>query len=137
MYANVTNMNDKRRHEIIEECGGTIRDGWSDSKGYDIKYYEGLTAAGLDTLIKERFADNNECQNCCPCIKEINKFLHEHPNFTAHGYIVTPRRPDYRVSIEGVEGKDCNAKDIEDFIDLFGDADDLTVEGGVCYCWFD
>ena len=137
MFDNVTNKDDARRHEIIESCGGIIMDGWSDSKGYDIKYYEGLTAAGLDTLIKEGFADEDEQQNSCPCIRAIYKFIHEHPHFTAHGYIVTPRRADYRVSIEGVTGEECNAEDIHDFVEMFRRADDFIIEGGHCHCWFD
>ena len=137
MFNNVTNKDDARRQAIIKECGGTIKDGWSNRDGYDILYYDGLTAAGLDTLIKEGFADEDEQQNSCPCIRDINKFIHEHPNFTAHGYIITPRRADYRVSIEGVDGRECNSTDVEDFTQMFRGADDFTIFGCHCYCWFD
>lgn len=136
MFANVTNKDDVRRREIIQEKGIIDYRYFNDGK-YDILRYERLTGDALDTLIKEGFADEDEQQNACPCIREINKFIHEHPNFTAHGYIVTPERPDYRVSIEGVWGEDCDERDKEDFIRIFRRADDFTINGGVCYCWFD
>lgn len=138
MFDNVTNKDDARRQEIITEHGGNIMTKYVSEDGrYDILPYDNLTGDALDTLIKEGFADEDEQQNSCPCIREINAFLHAHPNFTAHGYIVTPERSDYRVSIEGVSGTECCLEDTEDFIRLFRRADDFTINGDECYCWFD
>ena len=108
---------------------------------YDILHIVNLTCEGLEELLNRKFAEPEERQNECPSIDTIYDFLQSHPNFTAHGYIVTPKRDDYRVSLEGVEGSGCTSQDVADFARLFHWADDFIVEpdesGQHCYCWFD
>lgn len=139
MFDNVTNKDDKRRMEIFETYGATIDKKWYlNDNEYDILKYYGLTAEALDTLIEEHFADENERQNSAPTIGTIRKFLHAHPSFTAHGYIVTPNREDYRVSIEGVESDKSTPEEIKAFTKIFHRADDFVIGGdGSCYCWYD
>lgn len=106
-------------------------------KDYDIFWFDGLDAIGLQRLVDLRFADVEEYQNSSPTIGEILEFLKKNPSFTAHGYAVTPLRDDYRISIEGVEGKTDNRDEIDNFIKLFRHADDFRFESGYAYAWFD
>lgn len=137
MFDNVTNKDDARRQQIITENGGVFGNGIETDRGYDLKYYSGLNVEGLELLLKEGFADPEERQNCAPSIQDIYEFMQQCPGFTAHGYIVTPDRNDYRVSIEGVECGDYSMSDLKLFASLFHDADDFTVEDGYLYCWYD
>lgn len=138
MFENITNRNDTERMNIIEENGGTIDKRHIGKDGqYDILRYEGLNVEGLRLLLEKGFADPEERQNCAPPIQDIYDFMCQHPGFTAHGYIVTPNRADYRVSIEGVECCDYDSSDAEAFSALFHDADDFVVEDGNLYCWYD
>ena len=105
--------------------------------GGGVEYFNGLTAATLRKLIDEKFADPEECQNSSPSIQEFLDFMEEHPGFTAHGYAVTLKREDYRVSIEGIEGKGIKREDVDEFIQAHRFADDFSFENGRCYCWYD
>jgi hypothetical protein len=105
--------------------------------GGGIEHFEGLPAPVLRKLIEEQFANPEDCQNCSPTIQEFLDFMEEHPGFTAHGYAVELRRSDYRISIEGLRGKNIKREDADDFVQAFRFADDFEFEAGNCYCWYD
>lgn len=103
-----------------------------------IRHYSGLGSDNLELLLKLGFADKKEKQNDAPSIGEVARFLSKHPNFTAHGYSVSPERDDHRVSVEGIEcGKGYTLSDIQDFFSLLKHAPDtLRVNEDELYCWF-
>ena len=106
------------------ECGGTWR-------------FEGCTAETLETLIQLGFADPEEYQNSSPTIADFLVFLKAHPSFTAHGYVVSADREDYRTSVEGVEGHSDDDMEREDFIETFRHADEFQFGRGYQYAWYD
>ena len=72
-------------------------------------------------------------------IEEILQFLTKYANYTAHGYVVTINRKDYRTTLEGIE-KNAGFDSIQektDFYKLFSDADELIVQDNYIYCWYD
>ena len=126
------NKDDNRRQEIMglevdwdkQPCGGTAG-------------YQDLDVEQLMTLIEEKFAEPEEAQNEAPTIQEIYDFMSLHTDFVAHGYIVSPNRSDYRVSIEGVRlDRKPTQEELQDFTTLFRHADEFDI-GDTCYCWFD
>jgi hypothetical protein len=125
------NYDDKRRCEIIgmsyppEYLGGC-------------KSFEGLTLSQLNLLLDENFIDPEECQNYSPNTMEFKAFLDAYPEATLHGYIISPERGDYRVTIEGLEYRgDVSKELLSDFIDTFRMADDFIHDEDYLYCWFD
>lgn len=103
-----------------------------------IRRFDHLNAEDLNKLLDLGLADPDEQQNEAPTTKEIAKFLNDHQNFWAHGYVVSPERDDYRVSLEGVEcGSDYDLSDVQDFFSLFKYPDEVSVEETGMYCWFD
>ena len=147
IFPAITNLDDERRQAIIRENGGEIRCGWrgqQNDKGvfvdYDILPFRGLTAKGMATLISEGFADSEDAQNCAPTYKEIMDFIEVHPDFTAHGYIVTPERDDYRVTVEGVAGYTDDCGEERAFAKMFRRADEYECNehgDGYCRAWYD
>lgn len=88
-------------------------------------------------LINCGFMDPEEAQNCSPYVEDLVDFLEEHNNFYAFGYVISPERQDYRVSLEGI-ASDEPFKDLEDakeFIDLCRSADEFSVN--LPYAWWD
>ena len=125
------NYDDKRRCEII-------------GLSYPPKYlggcqsFERLTLDKLQLLLNEGFIDPEECQNCSPSTMEFKEFLDAYPEATVHGYIVSPTRGDYRVTIEGMEYHGEVSKPmLADFVEMFRYADDLEYSSEYLYCWFD
>ncbi len=102
-----------------------------------IYHFKEMNVDTLKALLDEHFADPEEQQNDAPCIKDIYDFMVDHPGFTAYGYVVSPERHDYRVSIEGVDGTyaEKDMETIKDFTDLFRYADEFDIEN--LYCWYD
>ena len=147
IFPAITNLDDERRQAIIRECGGVIEGGWCgqlNDKGvfvdYDVVDFHGLTAKGMATLISEGFADPEDAQNSAPTFKEIMDFVEVHPDFTAHGYIVTPERDDYRVTVEGVEGWTDDCEEERAFAKMFRCADEYECDergDGYCRAWYD
>jgi len=104
----------------------------------DIIRFEGLTLEKLDRLLDQKFADPEETQNDSPSTKEIYDFMKEHPGFTAHGYVVSRKRNDYGISLEGVEYRgNYNKKVLLKFLDLFAYADELTTKDKYLRAWYD
>lgn len=103
-----------------------------------VRHFSNLSSIDLHKLIELRVVDSMEYQNNSPTIAEIDKFLSSHNNFTAHGYAVSPKRDDYRVSLEGVQcGDEYTVDDLRDFINVFTCPDELEVSEEGIYCWYD
>lgn len=125
------NYDDKRRCEII---------GLSYPPKYlgGCEHFERLPLDDLNLLLDEGFIDPEECQNCSPTTMEFKEFMEMYPGVTLHGYIVSPERSDYRVTIEGFEYHGNVSKEmLKMFIDKFRFADDFTCDDDYLYCWFD
>lgn len=111
----------------------------ADYRSGGVRRFECLSAKGMEQLIALGYADPDERQNDAPSIQQIFEFCKKHPEFTMHGYAVECKRPDCRISIEGVEGmSSLYSQDAErDFLKLFKDADELIFDEDQAYCWFD
>ena len=125
------NYDDKRRCEII-------------GMEYPPKYFggcesfKGLTLEALNLLLDEGFIDPEEYQNCSPTVEQFKEFMEIYPEVTLHGYIVSPERHDYRVSVEGLEYcGDVSKEMLEMFVDRYRFADDFICDDEYLYCWFD
>jgi len=129
------NKNHLRRDQIIfgdktpEYLGG-------------VASFTGLTVKKLGELLRRNFADPEDCQNDSPSIKEFYEFAkkYSHLSIGFHGYVVSPERDDYRVSIEGLEYMGHLTTELAvDFTNLCRDADDFSVDTqqGFLYCWYD
>ena len=125
------NYDDKRRCEIVGiDCLEQYLGG--------IKRFVGLKLPQLNLLLEENFIDPEECYNLSPDTMEFKAFLEVYPEAKLHGYLVSPERNDYRVTIEGVEyDGDVSKEMLMDFVDAFRYADEFTCEDDYLYCWFD
>ncbi|MGS2614221.1 hypothetical protein ACVCAH_06775 [Micromonospora sp. LZ34] len=94
-----------------------------------------LDAADLAALIEARFADPYERQNAAPTVWQIFRFLCEHPQVRAAGYVVSPDRPDYRTSLESIYAPRIDA-DLRAAAERFCvDAEAVTLDGGLECFW--
>jgi hypothetical protein len=101
--------------------------------GGGIKHFAGLTHQRCQSLINHNHTDPEDRQNDAPSFAQITDFLQRNPSFTAHGYVVSPEREDYRVTLEGVESDDDS--DIDEFCRMFHDADEFEVS--LPRAWYD
>jgi len=128
------NMNDKLRQKIIGikatyPLGGTQNFKW-------------LSLEKLNKLIKNNFVNLEERQNPeAPTIREFWELLKKYPNepVILHGYIVSPKRDDYRISIEGLGGVSNNEDFLNDLNKLLEKYPycEKTIETDYQYCWYD
>jgi hypothetical protein len=131
----VYNMDQDRRDSLIP----FKNDRWNAGYLGGIRRYEGLDVEVLGQLINEGFVDLEERQNNAPTIRRFYNFMKRYPEFKAHGYVVDKEREDYRLSVEGVEGKALSDDAIKAFRNISRGADDRSVEAitGACYNWWD
>ena len=101
------------------------------------KNFKELSLETLKELVALGFADPEETQNYSPTITEFIEFMENHPGYYAHGYTVTDKRPDYRVTIEGIaKDEPCADQDeLEAFVLFARHADDFDMNPP--YCWWD
>ena len=90
---------DAERHELL---------GLDPTHNSDIMRFEGITLETLKELVEKGFADADAQQNDAPTIGEFIEWMEQqlqigNDTITAHGYIVTNKRSDRRISIEGLE----------------------------------
>lgn len=85
----------KRRDEILG-----IRVDWDKSSG--VERFGPLTLQELQMLAYHDFLDVEDYQNSGPSIKRIMEEMANYEDIQAYGYAVSPRRPDYRVTIDEV-----------------------------------
>lgn len=103
-----------------------------------IRHYKELTYEQLEELDDKCFLDPEECQNYSPSIAEFMDFMKDHREFTAHGYVVSDTRDDYRVSIEGLfKFGNITYEETIEFVDMFRCADEFTCTKEELYCWYD
>ena len=108
---------------------------WSEG---GIEHFEGLTLAQLNELEHNEHLDIRNAQNSAPDIGTFMQFMNSHKGFTAHGYVVSPHRDDYRVSVEGIEMKgDYDKKTLAAFSLLCNTADHFEIEETHLYSWWD
>ncbi len=100
-----------------------------------IRRFENLGIERLEYLFKNRFIDPEDCQNLAPSAQEFLDFMRKYPFWEAHGYVVEAKRPDYRISIEGIarETVPDDPEELRAYLRLCGDADDFQPN----YCWYD
>ena len=92
----------------------------------------------LINLLHNQYIATEETQNDSPTVEEFYNFLKKYPEVTFHGYAVSNKRDDYRVSIEGLEyAGDCSRELIVDFVKLCKSADELDVETDYLRSWWD
>ena len=124
----------------IETRDKLIFGGYEPGKyGGGIRRFSGLDAGKLGLLFQQGFIDPGDRQNAAPTAAEMFAFLCRHPGYTAHGYAVEAKRPDHRVSLEGVakdHGYDSD-EELKDFVDLFRSADGFEAGRSSMFCWFD
>ena len=117
------NTDDRLRHEIM----GIEMDY---SGGY--RSFDKLTLETLNKLIENGFVNLLDSQNNAPNIRDfasfMEKFLAE--DVTAHGYLISPERTDYRITIVGLEASSSNKDFINDFAVQFRKADELDCRDG-------
>lgn len=102
-----------------------------------IRYFDSMTLATIQDLFAKGFINADDKQNDAPNAGEIKAFIERYPEYTAHGYAVSPTRWDYRVTFEGVT-KDAPADSVEelkDFTELFKDAEEINT--AIMDCWYD
>lgn len=129
----------------IEEAN--IRDNIIFGEDFDEKKYLGgvrkfdcLDGRKLGELIDEGFIEPKEGHNLSPWAEDYWDFINTHPDsrWYLNGYAVSPERDDCRVSITGIETHDIYDKyTLMDFVHYFRLADDIDIDAGHLYCWFD
>ena len=92
----------------------------------------------LKKLLEEKFINPNGRQNRSPSTQEFLSFIEKYPVITAHGYVVSPYRDDYRVTVEGlfVDWADVTPEIRDAFLHFCENADRLDTDGDL-YSWWD
>jgi hypothetical protein len=104
-----------------------------------VKRFENLDRENLQRLVDHGFVDPNQQFNGCPSAQYFLDFMGRWPMVMAHGYAVSPRRPDYRVDVEGLEFRGPISDALRAaFVLAFRDADDLDADSkDRLFCWYD
>lgn len=127
------NRDTKRRDEII--FGDYKPEAY---KLGGIRRFENLTLEQFKLLYDEKFIDPEDCQNSAPSAEDFINFMQENPQFTAHGYAVSPERNDYRVTIEGLDLDGETSEETKfNFVHFARHADEFTYEQHRLRCWWD
>ena len=116
---------------------------WSKSSGGIQSFKIGLDK--LEALFVKKFINPKDRQNASPTNKQFFEFMKKHDKYPliAHGYAVSPRRNDYRVSIEGLlmPERYVDEKIKRIFLTwthVTGEhKPDSYHDGGDLYCWWD
>ena len=95
-----------------------------------------VDAGVVEALLENGFLDPRMAQNLGASAWEIFQFMCDHPTSFAMGYVVSPDREDYRVTLDSIFAiGDVDANRLRE---LCKDADETDVrpgEGGGC--WLD
>src|SRR5580700_11123712 len=105
---------------------------------HGVRYFDKLPLKQLEELIKSDFVEM-EAWNSCPGVADaFLPFMKRHPAFTAHGYAVSFKRQDTRITIEGLEKTEpLTNSEIIDFANSFTNADEVHFTKTYAYCWYD
>jgi hypothetical protein len=102
------------------------------------RHFEELDLKQLKELAENQFIDLEDAQNCSPTAGDFLEFMEKYPKVTAHGYVVSHKRNDYRVSLEGLSYKGRVNKELnKDFVYLCRHADEFVLEDNTLYSWWD
>ena len=93
-----------------------------------IRYFRGVPLNVLQQMIDLRCVELGPWNECGGVAALFLPFLKAHPACTAHGYAVSPERPDCRVTIEGIEkvGR-LTTEEVIDLANSFRGADELEI----------
>lgn len=105
-----------------------------------IRRFEGMPYSTLSKLIDGDYVDLNDAQNYGPSISELYEFASSDPSaYTFDGYVVSPQRSDYRVSIDSINRVTsfAQAEDVVDFAEFIKYADEFTINQNGGAAWWD
>jgi len=127
----VLNDDDKLRQKIMnitaEYCGGVF-------------HFKKMIFYTLNELYQNNFLDMSDRQNESPSMQEYFDLFSKYPDepISFDGYIVSPDRDDYRVTIDTIKGASNNMGFIRDLFQLCKDYDGIKrIRKGVQYVWYD
>ena len=105
----------------------------------DCMRFTSLPLDKLELLVEKNFIDLEDCQNSSPSVREFLDFMRKYPGVCAHGYTISHKRSDYRVSLEGLiyDGIVSDNQMLKDFVNLCHKADDFSVGDHILYSWWD
>lgn len=117
-------------------------------RDYDPKFYQrggiarykDVPLSAIKVLAEKGYLNPDAMMDRGATIQDFIDFVEKHnpEEWTFHGYVVSSDREDSRVSIEGIESKGKLSKEDQiDFLLEFRLADELDIEKGVAYCWYD
>ena len=114
---------------------------WDDYMGGARRFHD-LTREKLQQLISQGFANPADTQNFSPTISDLFDFAQRQANkgfeFTFEGYVISPERSDYRVSIDGLFYRGiCSTELIFDFQEFVNEPDELDIEPNYLRAWWD
>lgn len=124
------NRNIRKRDEII--FGNYDPDAY----GGGVRQFEDMSYDTLKQLIDEGFVDVEDKQNYAPTIQEMMKFAEKYgKNYLFDGYVVSDKRDDYRVSIDGFKrnGEFETFAERNDFAGFCSEADELDLDYAYAY----
>lgn len=106
-----------------------------------IFYFSNLTADNLRFLVDAGFVNLEESQqDDSPTIKEFLDFANsvsEQCNVSFHGYAVSPKRSDYRITLRCIEMRNSTEGERMSFINKFKYADSFINEGNYLEAYWD
>ncbi len=131
------NLESETRDRII--FGAPVE--WQYSIG-GAQRFDNLTIEKLEQLISQSFANPLDAQNFSPTITELLEFAQRQANkgfeFVFEGYVISPQRRDYRVSIDGLVYRGTYSTElIFDFQEFVGEPDEINLEPNYLRAWWD
>ncbi|TXK85127.1 hypothetical protein [Paenibacillus sp. N3.4] len=128
------NMNYENRDKLLGISGEWIFKRGSGS----IRRFDFIDVSILKQLIENKFIDPIESHNSSPSIEQIYGFMARFPHVMAKGYVTSPLRIDYRVSLDAlfVPKKHITQQLKQDFIAFCVKADELETDEYL-YAWWD
>lgn len=111
-------------------------------EGGGITSFDNLTLQGALALLENEFLDLEERQNSAPTISNIIEFVKTNfpDKIGFHGYIVSPKRKDVRISFEGINNLPnsfFSKKELEIIYNYFNSADELELTRKNIWIWYD
>ena len=127
------NKNEKARDEII------FGEYEPDKYMGGIRRFDNLPVEKLKELADLEYIDIDDHHNAAPTAEKFIGFMEKHPGYTAMGYVVSVKRDDYRMNVDGIEkdGGTVSEEEQDEFEKLFGKADDFKMTDETMYAWFD
>ena len=104
-------------------------------------YFTDMEIETLNELAANNFVDLSEQlgdnQSCYPTISETIEWINKYNEpVCLIGYIISPAREDYRLSIEGFRSFSEDENYMRGFVKMFHHADAFICKNGYQYCWY-